>query len=151
MPEPLKAPENQTGHRTKAERAARMAATEGMKRKTVVRLRAPGWMSEEALAIWKRTLRQARGLDLLDLLDENMLAIYCDAVARYRQASSTLIVLDKEGEPTARDESIKAAQAWARVVAQYADKLGLSPAARARLAKRKADEITDSFGEAFDD
>lgn|SRR5574343_25633 len=150
MPEPLKALENQTGHRTKAERAARSAAAEGLKRKAAVRLRAPDWLGDEALKIWKRTLRQARGLDLLDLLDENMLAIYCHAVAMYQMGAVKLVIIDADGTPVARDDSIKDQQSWARVVAQYADKLGLSPAARARLAKRKADEILDTFGEEFD-
>jgi phage terminase small subunit len=67
-----------------------------------------------------------------------MLGIYCDAVAKYRQVSKRIDGVDGEdGKPT--DETIKEAQAWARLVATYADKLGLSPSARARLAKKRAE------------
>lgn len=134
---------------TAAEVEARQAAAEQVRRKGKVVMRCPDWLGEEQRKIWKRTLRQVAGLELLDSLDGEMLAIYCDAVYKYRQASTKLIVLNDEGMPEAFDESIKAAQSWARLVAAYADKLGLTPSARARLVKRKADEILDEFEESF--
>lgn len=149
MPEPIKDPANQTGHRTLAEKQARRAASEGLQR-AHVSLRAPAWLSEEARKIWKTTCRHARGLELLDNLDSQLLAVYCDALARYQQTLTNLVMVDDDGQEVAREELVKSAQAWARLIASYADKLGLSPAGRARLAKRKADETLDTFGEAFD-
>ncbi len=132
-------------HWTAAEIAARQSAEDGVRRGTRVVLRAPDWLSEEALKVWRKVRRQAAGLDLLDNLDGEMLAIYCDAVVKYREASAKM----SKGDVT--DDDIKALQAWARLVSTYADKLGFTPAARARLVKKKADEILDSFGSEFDD
>ena len=81
-----------------------------------------------------------RGLELLDNADVEMLGIYCDAVAKYREASERLTRVDKDGLIVGTDDDIKACQSWARLVASYAEKLGLTPTARARLAKRKAEK-----------
>jgi P27 family predicted phage terminase small subunit len=132
-------------HWTEKEVEARRAAEAGVKRKGRVTIHRPDWLSDEAVKVWKRTMRQVAGLDLLDNLDGEMLAIYCDAVVKYREASK------KMGEATPTDDDIKAVQAWARLVAGYADKLGFTPASRARLVKKKADEIIDRFGSEFDD
>jgi len=130
-------------HWTKAEVESRQVAAELVKRKERVSLRVPAWLGPEAREVWHRIRRQTAGLDLLDNLDADMLAVYCDAVVKHRQASQAL-------NHDSTDDDIKAVQAWGRLVAAYADKLGFTPAARARLVKRKADEIADEFGEAFD-
>ena len=131
-------------HWTAQEIEARQAAAEGVKRKGRITLKAPAWLSPEALKVWRRMLRQVDGLELLDNLDENVLAIYCDAVIKYREASRLV------GINPLDEERVKSLQSWARVVAAYADKLGFTPASRARLVKKKADEIIDSFSE-FDE
>lgn len=136
-------------HWTAAEVRARKAAADGVKRQGKVSLRVPRWLTPEAKAVWRRVLRQTAGMDLLDNLDSDMLGIYCDAVAKYRQASRYLVIVGDDNEPVAREDQIKMVQAWARLVAAYADKLGFTPAARARLVKRKADEILDEFEEEF--
>jgi len=150
MPEPLKSVDKQTGHRTKAERAAREKAEESMTRKSTTRMRAPAWLSDAALEEWRFVLRRAKGIELLDPLDTTLLAVYCDAAAKYRQASEGLVVIGKDGEPVASDDAIKSRQSCGRRLLQYADKLGLSRSARARLAKRRADDTLDTFGEEFD-
>jgi len=135
-------------HWTRAEVAARQKAADGMKRKRVV-MRMPDWLGEEARVVWRRVLRQTKGLELLDNLDVDLLAGYCDAVVKYRQASGRLAHAGEVGS-LANDDDVKACQAWARLVAMHADKLGFTPAARARLVKQKADELIDEFGETFD-
>lgn len=137
-------------HWTKAQVEARTAAAEGVKRRGKVVLRVPDWLSDDARKIWARIRRQTAGMELLDNLDAEMLAIYCDAVARYRQAVRNLVIVDADGVTLSKDEALKMAQAWARIVAAYADKLGLTPAARARLVKKKADELLDEFEAEFE-
>jgi P27 family predicted phage terminase small subunit len=138
-------------HWTAAEVEARQVASEGVKRKTPIALRVPEWLDDDARKVWYRVLRQMRGIELLDCLDGDMLAIYCDAVSKYRALSKGMVqVVDDEEEPVAREERIKILQSWARLVAGYAEKLGFTPAARARLVKKKADEILDEFGSEFD-
>lgn len=136
-------------HWTAAEVESRQKAAEGMKRKTKVSLRAPDWLSDEAKKVWARVRKQSAGLDILDNLDCEMLAIYCDAVVNYRLTAKKLVIEDDNGDMLSKEEAIKLAQSWARVVAAYSDKLGLSPAARARLAKKKADDNLDDFESEF--
>jgi len=136
-------------HWTQAQVDARQEAAESLKRKTRVRLKAPAWLSPDALIVWKATIKQVRGLDILDNIDAMLLAVYCDTVIKYQELSKPGV--DKDGIPIVLTEGgIKALQAYARILAQLTDKLGFSPAARARLIKKKADEALDSFGKEFD-
>lgn len=137
-------------HWTKAEVEAREKAAEMTKRKTRVNLRAPEWLSEEALAVWKKVRKKAAGLDLFDNLDAEVLAMYCDAVVQYQQAQMDLKERHYE-LPVDRNQAVRNVQAWARLVLAYAEKLGFTPTGRARLVKRRADELAeDKFGSEFD-
>lgn len=126
---------------TKSEIAAREIGAKKVTRKIKKRLRPPDWLSADGLLVWKRILRQTKDLDLLDVLDEYMLAVYCDMYVQYAELSSLMNkTLDE----------IKSQQALARLLSGYADKLGLTPASRARLAKKVADQVVDEFGSEFD-
>lgn len=92
-------------------------------------------------------------MDLLDKSDAGMLGIYCDVTARFRKESKALD--DKENLnilPAAKAEMLRSAQSWARLAAQYAEKLGLTPNGKARLAKKRAeDKPKDELEELLDD
>lgn len=139
-------------HWTEAEIEARQAAAEAARRKTKVRLKAPTWLSKEALVVWKQTLKQVKGLNILDNIDATLLAVYCDTYVKYRELSQP--PLDEAGNiipnKALSTDGIKALQAYVRLLAQLTDKLGFSPAARARLVKKRADAILDKFGAKFD-
>jgi len=132
-------------HWTKAEVEARKAAAESMRRKSRVTLVAPTWLSKEARTVWRQVKERLKGIDLLDNLDTELLAVYCDAYVQYRNASK---MLAKQGDPD--PDKVKELQAWARIMATYADKLGLTPGGRARLAKRKTEKRADKFADVFD-
>jgi phage terminase small subunit len=68
---------------TKDELKARAVAAEKTGRVKKARLKPPGWLGDEARMVWKRIVRQTRDLELLDCLDENMLAVYCDITVQY--------------------------------------------------------------------
>lgn len=156
MPTPLKHSKNMRKHLTKAERAARQAAESGLERDARVVLRAPKWLSKEARVIFRSTVRRLREYDLLEAVDTDLLAMYADAVDRYQQGVKGLT-------PESGPKEIQAVQAWSRMALAYADKLGFSQTARARLARRKAQEgpldpmdallgeVTDFVKEAGDD
>jgi len=116
-------------HWTVAEVEARQSATAELKRDAAVTLRCPGWLTPDARKVWARVKKQAAAFDLLDELDIDMLAIYCDVVVKYQATGDA---------------------SWARLVASYADRLGLTPSARARLAQKRAVEVVDEFGDEFD-
>lgn len=142
-------------HWTRAEVEARRAAADGLKRKTPSKLRCPAWLSPEARRVWNRVRRQAAEFeDLLDELDVDMLAVYCDLVAQYQAGSvprPTPESLEKQiEEAQTAQENAQQQAARARLIVQYADRLGLTPSARARLAQRRAVKEEDKFGDEFD-
>lgn len=142
MPTPPKRLENTSKHWTNREIAAREKAERELKRSARMNLRAPVWLSEDGLKIWNTIKRKLRKVELLDSLDAELLAVYCDAQAHYQQLSIKI----HSAENAVDDELIKQAQSWARLISSYAEKLGLSPNARARLAKKKAEaEPLDEF------
>ena len=141
-------------HWTKDEVERRKAAAQKLKRKKPAKLKVPMWFDDAARQVWKKTLKDMAAFDILDKVDEEVLAIYCDAVARYREAT---IKVREEGYTTINAQGtesvspyVRAAQSYARIMMQYADKLGLNPNSRARLAKKIADEGPDPNADLFD-
>jgi len=118
-------------HLTKAELAARQTAEGGLRREKRVVLHVPKWLRPEARKIFEATRRRLRGLEILDPADVDLLALYSDAIFRYRELIGAAHPADTK--------EITAAQAWSRLALSYAEKLGISASARARLARRKAD------------
>lgn len=128
-------------HWTKKEIEAREAAAAEMERAEPLEITPPSWLSKAALVVWREAIELAKDVKLLDKLDTQALAVYCDTVADYsfRSAKKRKTVEDR-----------KLLQSSARIIAQYADKLGFTPSARARLVKKRAEENKDDFGEKFD-
>ncbi|MHC1739735.1 MAG: phage terminase small subunit P27 family [Anaerolineaceae bacterium] len=128
-------------HWTKEEIEARKASEALVKRKTKKTINAPSWLSKKAKETWNRIIHSVDGIELLDNMDTEILAMYCDAYAEYT------ILSQQKNKST---DDIKAMQAYSRIVISYAEKLGLTPSARARLVKKHADQVLDKFGEKFD-
>ncbi|MFZ3132665.1 MAG: phage terminase small subunit P27 family [Desulfosporosinus sp.] len=160
MPQIVSFDKMQVGHKgegkhwTKEQVEKRTTAAQSVKRKSPVKLRMPIWLDDEARQIWKKTLKDMKGFDVLDNVDADALAIYCDAVARYRE---TTLKVREEGYTTMSAQGVetvspyvKAAQSYARVALQYSEKLGLNASSRARLAKKKADIEEDPNADLFD-
>ena len=133
MPTPLKHSQNMKKHLTKAERAARTTAEAGLEHGKRTYMRAPGWLSEPAVKIFRDTVRRLKGFDLLEAIDTDLLANYADAMARYQAGVQSL-------SPLSQPKDITTVQAWSRIALTLADKLGFSQTARARLARRRAEE-----------
>ena len=127
-------------HWTRAQKDARREAADLAKRKNKRSINAPASLSTAWKAVWNRVMKSVEGIDLLDNMDTELLEAYCEAVAQSRDLKKKVMSLD----------DIKAYQAYLRIIKSLADSLGLSPAARARLVKKKADEIEDTFGKKFD-
>ena len=117
-----------------------------------VKLKPPPIMSgiPGASGFWKRVLERMDGLSILDDLDSDALGVYCVMMARYETQCRLLAQAAKELK-TARDapEAVEAAaakldavsgkmQSLERNILQYAEKLGLTPSGRVRLAQKRA-------------
>ena len=138
-------------HWTKEEVEARQQAETKVRRKNRTTLKPPAWLKGDGLLVWKDIRKKLRGIELLDNVDSDLLAIYCDAIVHYRESTQLLRekAVNEEGKPVFQEDLIKATQAWARIVTQYAEKLGLTPGGRARWAKKAAEAPKDEFGEKF--
>jgi len=116
-------------HWTKAEVERRRQAVEGLKRKKAKPPKPPEYIKNdpEAFAIWKRIIKDTKDLDLLDSLDADTLATYC--------------ALEVSKKKALTKGNLKAFESLAKTALQYAKSLGLTPEARARLAKKRADAV----------
>ena len=146
MPTPVKTLDNMTKHLTKAEIEARSAAEENtMPSRPVKR---PARISKDPAAkrYWSQALKDMDELDILDALDATVLAIYCEKCARrddmqaYYQKLRSLYNEDHENATLKLmiklDAEIKGSE---DAILTYANKLGLTPESRNRLARRQAD------------
>jgi P27 family predicted phage terminase small subunit len=131
-------------HWTKAEVEARGKAAEKINRKTKVNLVMPNWLGIDAKKIWDKTIKEMQGLNILDNVDAEALAIYCDAVFRYQDATKKIastggyVTTNAQGTETVNPH-VKAAQSYSRIIIQYAGKLGITADSRARLTKKIGD------------
>ena len=130
-------------HWTDAEVEKRKRAAESLTRATVT-ITCPTWLPKDARAVWDKSIADAAELELLDNLDSNQLAAYCITVAEYQYYAQ------KSGKDI--DES-RFMLALSKELLAYADKLGFTPQARARLAQKRAAKALaeDNFGKAFDE
>lgn len=173
MPTKPKLTENLDKHLTNQERqAAEQAERDTLPdRGGVVRLKPPPLMRgiSGASGYWDRTLERMQGVSILDDLDSDALGVYCVMMARYQQqskllnaAGKALNAATKAEDPEAIDEALSKIDAVSakmttleKTILQYADKLGLTPAGRVRLARQRAqaaaDAANDPDGDLFGD
>ena len=153
MPRAVKTAENMTKHLTQEEKAARQAAESSVKpQRAKVKMNPPVWLGEkgtEARKLWNAVLRRMAGLDILDNLDTEMLATYCKQVEERTRLQMLLETGSYENmkEMLAIDKQISAIDS---IAANYAERLGLTPSGRARLAAKRAQETAeDPDGDLF--
>ena len=169
MPTPVKALENMSKNLTDEERQLREQAEEGVipDRGRESRMEEPAIMTKNPAArrYWRKVLERMEGLVILDDLDSDALGVYCVMMARYEQQCRLLTVAfrslkDAEGDPEAVADAVSKLdtlsgkmQSVERNILQYAEKLGLTPAGRVRLAQKRAAaaEAKDPDGDLFGD
>ena len=141
MPTPAKDPAKLTGHWTNEQIAARKEAQQQLERR-FVRLTAPDSVKADSVALehWTATVKRMKGITLLDNVDIDMLAVYCLGLSRLAQLRIDERNARAEGDDYSLNNTIKLIQAQERIVLTYAEKLGLTPAGRVRLAKQRAEE-----------
>jgi phage terminase small subunit len=136
-------------HWTKKQIEQREQASVVFERSDGTGIEAPIWISAEGRKIWDKKIAEIRGLkgssELLDALDSEILALFCDAVALYKRISN-------KRRLTIDDHKIM--QTYMLRIKGYSELLGFTPGARARLIKRRSDDPQggekDKFGQEFD-
>ncbi len=143
---------NSRKHLTQSEIDARLSEQKKIERDKV-KLCPPKYLKadETAFAYWKAIIKRMKSVTLLDDLDSETLAMYCQMLSR-RDALSMIWRTGAEmasgmNDPMERmaitstlDETLKRLEAQERLALQYAEKLGLTPSGRVRLAKKRAEE-----------
>lgn len=169
MPTPPKALDSMSKNLTAEERLFREQAEKGVipDRGREVRLEKPAIMTKNAAAsrYWKKVLARMEGLVILDDLDSDALGVYCVMMARYEQQCRLLSLASKQlkearDDPEAVAEAVSKLdtvngkmQSLERNILQYAEKLGLTPSGRIRLAQKRAEQaaVKDPDGDLFGD
>lgn len=112
------------------------------------RVDCPDWLCDVGRAEFKRLESDLINLGLLTNLDVNQLAIYCDAYAKYVDATTEidrngLVIesINKMGVTNfVTSPYVQIAAKYAEIVKKYCDEFGLSPSSRARMAIPKKGE-----------
>lgn len=166
MPTPSKTLNNMAKHQTLEEIDARATAEAALRGSdTILRrkdgkgsYRCPLSLGKEARTVWREVLRRTEDVDLLEDPDIHILEIYCSMVARIttlRAAINKLeLRLDEDFDDTFTSKDwLKVLQTMdglqgkvltlEKTALSYADKLGLTPASRAHLARKRADAAAD--------
>ncbi|MBQ4426638.1 MAG: P27 family phage terminase small subunit [Oscillospiraceae bacterium] len=168
MPKSPKPVENMTKHLTQDEREARTAAEEEFipRRAEVILIMPPG-MSLKAKTYWKSILQRLEdsGTMLLDDLDSETFGLYCNLLARRDRLDSVCnqLMSRLSKAKDSADQNLEVIEKLDGVMAklskmetlilQYAEKLGMTPSGRIRLAQKKAAKIAadldtdDLFGD----
>ena len=171
MPTPPKALDQMRKNLTQEEREIREQAEEGVlpDRGREPNLERPALMTKNTAAAryWRKVLERMDGLVILDDLDSDTLGVYCVMLARYEQqckllATASRQLKDAKGDPEAVAEAVSKLdtmsgkmQSLERNILQYAEKLGLTPSGRVRLAQKRAQAAAaaqaDPDGDLFGD
>lgn len=160
MPTPPKALDNMSKNLTDEERQIRQQAEDGVipDRGRESRMEKPAIMTKNAAAgrYWKKVLDRMDGLVILDDLDSDALGVYCVMMARYETqcrllASASKALKDAKSDPEAVADAVSKLdtvsgkmQSLERNILQYAEKLGLTPSGRVRLAQKRAQAAADA-------
>ena len=155
MSTPVKSMAQMTKNMTETERTARKNAEDQVlpDRGREAQLEISRLMSGNAAArrYWKQILERMEGYAILDDLDSEALGVYCSMLAREELLSRQLNVVARSigkmrDDPQAMVDALgkidamnAKLQSLERNILQYAEKLGLTPTGRVRLAQKRAE------------
>ena len=171
MPTPVKSLNNMSKNLTNEERELREQAEEGVipDRGRESRMEKPAIMTKNAAAgrYWRKILERMEGLVILDDLDSDALSVYWVMMARYEQQCKLLSLAAKQlkdakddpqaiSDAAAKLDAVSGKmQSLERNILQYAEKLGLTPSGRVRLAQKRAqaaaEQKADPDGDLYGD
>lgn len=152
MARQAKAVENMQKNLTKAEVKAR-ASAEANCLPARPKLKAPPSITRDKTAkrYWDLTLKRAADVDLLDLLDTDVLASYCAMLSR-RDDLQVDYQAWKAEEPRGDTDLFAKLNNVEKTILAYAEKLGLTPSGRVRLARQRAEaNLAGGLDEMFGD
>ena len=116
----------------------------------------PKWLDAEAKKEWRRLAKNMEAMGVLTEVDMAAFAGYCQAYARWKQAEERItdrgLVMRTPSGYAQQVPYISIAQQYLRLMNQFAEQFGLTPAARSRIIAgsenggRGSDEMDDLLG-----
>ncbi len=97
----------------------------------------PKWLEPEAKKEWRRLAKKMEAMGVLTEVDMAAFAGYCQSYARWKEAEERitdrgLVIRTPSGYPQ-QVPYISIAQQYLRLMNQFAEQFGLTPAARSRI------------------
>lgn len=160
MAAPVKALDNQSKHLTGAEISARQQAeAETIPDRQANLAKPPKGVTGSAGKYWRTIVARMDGVRLCDDLDRDVLGIYCQQLARRDKLQKLLEAALSEccGKAKTSAEQLEVfgrlealtgkVDKLEKSILAYADRLGLTPQSRVRLAKSRADAVQEDAEE----
>lgn len=143
--------EHRRKHLTQAEIRQRKEAEEAL-RPPADKVRPPSWLGKAAKREFRRIVKVLEQTKLLTNADVDVLAVYCDALVRYAEASQAVeaegVTVQGASGPI-QNPAVLVATKYAAIMARLGPRLGLDPSGRASLAIPRKRETKDEFEEKF--
>ena len=116
----------------------------------------PKWLEPEAKKEWRRLAKTLEAMGVLTDADMAAFAGYCQAYARWKEAEERitdrgLVIRTPSGYPQ-QVPYISIAQQYLKLMQQFAEQFGLTPAARSRIIAgngegKAVDDLDELLGE----
>lgn len=109
----------------------------------------PGWLSDDAKRVWRRTTKQLETMGLLYEADQDIIVAYANAVVNYERATRIVdeqgVLVEGRRDGQVSNPAVRVQRDCAQLIRQFASELGLTPSSRSRLTVREddGDDILD--------
>jgi len=139
MPKNVVATANSCKHLTTDQKKARETAEQELQREKV-RMEMPLFVKNDKRAVfyWDKAVRLMKDITLHDNLDTDMLAAYCVISSRWERLQE--LINEQLDEKKFDDRIFARVEAAEKNRLAYAEKLGLTPTSRLRMAKKRAEK-----------
>jgi P27 family predicted phage terminase small subunit len=100
--------------------------------------RRPSDLSPDAVTVWNRIVPRLDDLGVLAKIDAEMLALYCEHYARWREAADysargVLVASRHQDDPARKNPALQVMRDNAKILVQLSSLFGLTPVDRIRL------------------
>ena len=105
----------------------------------------PKWLEPEAKKEWRRLAKSLEAMGVLTEADMAAFAGYCQAYARWKQAEEFMsqrgMVCQTSSGYWQQIPQVSIAQQYLKLMQQFAEQFGLTPAARSRIIAGNGDNV----------
>ena len=108
----------------------------------------PGWLRSEAVEVWQRLAPDLERRGVLTAWDVDALAILCDAIVQYRQASALVahagVIIKGRRDGAVKNPALQIVRDTAQTIRAYCQEFGLTPSARSGVVLAEESDDLDA-------